>query len=300
MVKDTMKRKKPSFNEAYHGYRTFSECLEDAQKEGLLELDTDKRSRTYVVTRFGSELNNAAPPAVKKKTSRRRRPSGRRRVASPMHSGAPSEPGASRLERGPAADGNAVPPDQRHSVDVLADHLVDTGKLSRFQADKLRQGMALGLVLGPFHVLTPLGKGGMGTVYLARDSRSQLLVALKVLPPKRAREEERLLARFQREMEMCRRVAHPHLAWAYEVGVCQGVYYIAMEYIPGQSLYRLVNDQGPLEIARAARLFSEVASALEHAHNQGLIHRDMKPSNIIITPHDHAKVLDLDLALVQR
>src|SRR2546430_718954 len=74
MVKDTMKRKKPSFNEAYHGYRTFSELLEDAQKEGLLELDTDKRSRTYVVTRFGSETNAAAPAALeaKKKSSRRR------------------------------------------------------------------------------------------------------------------------------------------------------------------------------------------------------------------------------------
>src|SRR6516225_1444352 len=75
MVKDTMKRKKPSFNEAYHGYRTFSELLEDAQKEGLLELDTDKRSRTYVVTRFGAEMQQAgpaAPEAVKKKSRRRR------------------------------------------------------------------------------------------------------------------------------------------------------------------------------------------------------------------------------------
>ena len=134
---------------------------------------------------------------------------------------------------------------------------------------------------------------------VVKPSRSQLLVALKVLPPKRAREEERVLSRFRREMEMCQRVAHPHLAWAYEVGVCQGVYYIAMEYIPGRSLYRLVNDEGPLEISRAARLFAEVASALDHAHSQGLIHRDMKPSNIIITPHDHAKVLDLGLALVQ-
>src|SRR5207253_1916620 len=132
-----------------------------------------------------------------------------------------------------------------------------------------------------------------------RDVRSHLLVALKVLPPKRAREEERVLTRFRREMEMCQRVAHPHLAWAYEVGVCQGVYYIAMEYIPGRSLYRLVNDEGPLEISRAARLFAEVASALDHAHCQGLIHRDLKPSNIMITPHDHAKVLDLGLALVQ-
>jgi uncharacterized protein (TIGR00288 family) len=84
MIKDTMKRKKPSFNETYHGYRTFSELLEDAQKEGLLELDTDKRSRTYVVTAFGAEVNgakaseNAEVPAPKKK-SRRRRSSGRRR-----------------------------------------------------------------------------------------------------------------------------------------------------------------------------------------------------------------------------
>jgi serine/threonine protein kinase len=192
-----------------------------------------------------------------------------------------------------------VRPDQRQDAETLADYLVDSGALSRFQADKLLQGMAVGLVLGPFHVLAPIGKGGMGTVYLARDSRSQLLVALKVLPPKRAREEERLLFRFRREMEMCQRVAHPHLAYTYDVGVCQGVYYIALEYIPGKTLYRLVTEEGPLAVPRAARLFSEVASALDHAHNQGLIHRDMKPSNIVITPHDHAKVLDLGLALVQ-
>jgi serine/threonine protein kinase len=72
-----------------------------------------------------------------------------------------------------------------------------------------------------------------------------------------------------------------------------------MEYIPGQSLYRVVADGGPLPVPRAARLGAEVASALDHAHHQGLIHRDLKPSNIIITPHDHAKVLDLGLALVQ-
>jgi serine/threonine protein kinase len=192
-----------------------------------------------------------------------------------------------------------VPSDQRDDAEAVADHLVNAGKLSRFQASKLLRGMALGLVLGPFHVLAPIGKGGMGTVYLARDSRSQQLVALKVLSPKRAREEERLLARFRREMDMCQRVAHPHLAWTYEVGLCQGVYYIAMEYIPGKNLFRLVSDDGPLPVPRAARLFAEVATALDHAHNQGLIHRDLKPSNIIITPHDHAKVLDLGLALVQ-
>ncbi len=101
MVKDTMKRKKPSFNEAYHGYRTFSELLEDAQKEGLLELDTDKRSRTYVVTRFGSEMSSApaAPgPSLKKKGRRRRsskrtrtgaRPNGERAAAQGVPPGTP-------------------------------------------------------------------------------------------------------------------------------------------------------------------------------------------------------------------
>ncbi len=85
MVKDTMKRKKPSFNEAYHGYRTFSELLEDAQKEGLLELETDKRSRTYVVTRFGSELSSPAPAEggeARKRKSRRRRGT-RKKLAPP-------------------------------------------------------------------------------------------------------------------------------------------------------------------------------------------------------------------------
>src|SRR5260370_24133564 len=93
-----------------------------------------------------------------------------------------------------------MPLDQRQNPDAVADHLVEDGKLSRFQAGKLLRGMAVGLVLGPFHVLAPIGRGGMGTVYLARDSRSDLLVALKVLPPKRARAEKRLLARFRREM----------------------------------------------------------------------------------------------------
>jgi serine/threonine protein kinase len=192
-----------------------------------------------------------------------------------------------------------VPQGQRGDPQALAEHLVRNGKLSRFQARKLLEGTALGLKLGPFQVLAPVGKGGMGTVYLARDSRSDQLLALKVLPPKRAREEERILARFRREMEMCYRVAHPNLAWTYEVGVCQGVYFIAMEFIPGNNLFNLVSKEGPLPVPRAARLFAEVASALEHAHMQGLIHRDLKPSNIVITPNDHAKVLDLGLALMQ-
>ncbi|HTU20096.1 MAG TPA: NYN domain-containing protein [Gemmataceae bacterium] len=103
MVKDTMKRKKPSFNESYHGYRTFSELLEDAQKEGLLELETDKRSRTYVVTRFGDELRaeTAAAAAPAKKKSRRRRSSAKKKAA------AETKNGSSPLPEAPLAEAPA-------------------------------------------------------------------------------------------------------------------------------------------------------------------------------------------------
>jgi serine/threonine protein kinase len=189
-------------------------------------------------------------------------------------------------------------PGQRGDPQALADQLVKTGKLSRFQAHKLLKGTALGLLLGPYEVVSPIGRGGMGAVYLARDTRTRKLLALKVLPPKKARQEERLLSRFQREMSMGLRFSHPNLCQGLEVGIHRGVYYLAMEFIPGRSLHRLVQETGPLAVPRAARLFAEVASALEYAHGQGLIHRDLKPSNIMVTPNDHTKVLDLGLALL--
>src|SRR4051794_23028130 len=113
-----------------------------------------------------------------------------------------------------------MPAAGRSQPTAVAEHLVKQGKLSRFQARKLLRGSCVGLVLGAFQVLAPIGRGAMGIVYLARDQRSGQLLALKILPPRRAREEERVLARFRREMEMSQRVAHPHLAWAYEVGKC--------------------------------------------------------------------------------
>ena len=191
-----------------------------------------------------------------------------------------------------------VPPESREDPQAIADHLIRHGKLSRFQASKLLKGSAKGLLLGNYQILAPLGKGGMGTVYMARDQRNGQLVALKVLPPHRARTEERTLVRFQREMELSRRVIHPHVALTYETGEFKGVYYIAMEYIPGKSLYRVVSEEGPMNVPRLAHLGLEVAAALAHAHEQGLIHRDLKPSNILVTPHNHAKILDLGLAII--
>src|SRR5438067_10559489 len=151
--------------------------------------------------------------------------------------------------------------DRRTDPQELARHLIAEGKLSRFQAHKLLESATLGLRLGPYSIQTPIGRGGMGAVYLAEDTRTGKLLAIKVLPPKRARAEERYLARFQGEMEFAQRVSHPHIAQTHEVGESQGVYYIAMEYIPGQSIYRLVQTKGPLSVPRGAHLFDEGASA---------------------------------------
>jgi serine/threonine protein kinase len=183
--------------------------------------------------------------------------------------------------------------------ETIAQHLIDRGELSRFQADRLLRGNPRGLVLGPFRILEPIGQGGISVVYLAADSRSGEKVAVKAFLPKSTVQDARALARFQREMKLSRKLDHSNIAYTYEVGCSDGIHYLAMEYIQGRSLYRVVKDEGPLSVGRAARLFVEVCSALQHAHERGLIHRDIKPSNIMISEDDHAKILDFGLALIK-
>ena len=178
-----------------------------------------------------------------------------------------------------------VPPEQRGDARNLADHLIRIGKLSSFQADKLLKGVTLGLRLGSYHILTPIGKGGMGTVYLALDSRTGLHVAVKVLPPKLASKKTHYLTASCARWRYRKRSPIPNVARTYAAGEDQGVYYIAMEYIPGMSLARLVNKSGPLAVERAARLFVEIAAGLEHAHESK--HHPPRPQ--ALEHHDHAQ-----------
>ena len=192
----------------------------------------------------------------------------------------------------------SMPPEARDQAPAVAEFLVAQKMITTFQSHKVLAGVTQGLKLDSYVVQTPIGKGGMGTVYLAKDCRDGKAVAIKVLSPKRAKEGERHLVRFQREMVLSQKLDHDNIARTREVGEFKGVHYLVLEYIPGVTLHRLVTTEGVLTVPRAARLFVEVCDALEYAHAQGLIHRDLKPANIMVTPDDHAKVLDLGLALM--
>lgn len=180
----------------------------------------------------------------------------------------------------------------------LARALIQKGTLTSYQARKVLAGATRGFFLGGYRILRPLGAGGMGKVFLAQHEVDGQRVAIKVLPPRRAAEEKQALLRFRREMDLSRRAIHPNLARTLDVGNERDVYFMVMEYIPGESLYDMVKgaNGGPLRVPDTARLFLKVLDGLEAAHVAGLIHRDIKPSNIMITPDGDAKILDLGLA----
>ncbi len=147
-----------------------------------------------------------------------------------------------------------------------------------------------------YRVLEQLGSGGMGAVWLAEDIRLQRKVALKVLLAKVA-EDAVARERFAREARAASALSHPNIAHLYEIGDENGVFFLVMEYVEGESLQQRVKDH-PLPVADILALGAQIADALDDAHSKGIIHRDIKPPNIMITPRGHAKVLDFGLAKV--
>ncbi len=154
--------------------------------------------------------------------------------------------------------------------------------------------LAAGSKLGHYEIEAPLGAGGMGVVYRARDQRLHRLVAIKVLPPGLLKDEA-ARRRFRQEALALARLNHPNIAVVYDVGEEDGADFLVMEYVAGQSLAEKIRS-GPLPAKESLLFANEIAQALEEAHEQGVIHRDLKPGNILITPKGHAKVLDFGLA----
>jgi len=141
--------------------------------------------------------------------------------------------------------------------------------------------LSSGTRLGPYEILAPLGAGGMGEVYRAKDTQLKREVALKVLPAAVAADPDRL-ARFQREAELLAALNHPHIAQIYGVAESDGVRALVMELVEGPTLAERI-ARGPVPVAEALPLAQQLADALEYAHERGIIHRDLKPANIKLT-----------------
>jgi hypothetical protein len=154
--------------------------------------------------------------------------------------------------------------------------------------------LAPGTRLGTYEVVAPLGAGGMGEVWRARDTKLDREVALKFLPASFAEDPERLV-RFEREAKVLASLNHPNIAGIYGFHEHQGVRFLAMEMVPGEDLSRRLK-KGTVPLSEAVDLARQIAEALGVAHEQGIVHRDLKPANIKLTPDGKAKVLDFGLA----
>jgi tRNA A-37 threonylcarbamoyl transferase component Bud32 len=141
----------------------------------------------------------------------------------------------------------------------------------------------LGCTLGPYEILEPIGKGGMAEIYKARHVRLDRTVAIKILPPRLA-EEGDFRERFEREARAIARLKHPNIVQVYDFGDCDGLYYMAMEYIPGRDLAQRMNRNRKLPPAQVWWVASDLAAALDYAHERGIVHRDVKPSNVLLEP----------------
>jgi serine/threonine protein kinase len=192
---------------------------------------------------------------------------------------------------------------RREVESLLAQHIEAEDFIEEPALKVAAKGMAsdpsqslLGQQLGPSKILSMLGAGGMGEVYLGQDSRLERTVAVKVLPTELASDPDRM-RRFIREARAASALKHPNVATIYEIGESDTVQFIAMEYIEGQTLVTKISGRA-LETAEILNIGIQVADALDEAHGKGIIHRDIKPANIMLTPRDQVKVLDFGLAKV--
>ena len=148
--------------------------------------------------------------------------------------------------------------------------------------------------LGPYEIVAPVGEGGMGEVYRARDTRLNRSVAIKVLPQGIADDPGRM-ARFEQEARSIAALNHPNILAIYDVGVQDGTSYLVMELLEGETLHQRL-EHGALPVRKAVEIGTQIAFGLAAAHERGIIHRDLKPENIFLTKDGHVKLLDFGLA----
>ena len=181
------------------------------------------------------------------------------------------------------------------SVKLLAAELVRRGRLTKYQVGRIATGRILGLVLGKYVIQDKIGEGGMGEVFLAEHRRMKRPVVVKVLPESATKSKDSI-RRFQHEVEAAARLSHPNIVTAFDADEEHGVHFLVMEYVDGEPLGELAARQGPLAIDLGLSCILQAAIGLEYAHATGIIHRDIKPNNLLIDKAGSVKILDMGLA----
>jgi serine/threonine protein kinase len=179
------------------------------------------------------------------------------------------------------------------SDDVLSEQLIQLGYLNRWQAEQLRRGHTK-FTLGPYRILDAIGHGGMGYVFKGEHGLLGRIEAIKVLP--KSQMDPRSIEAFCREIRAQAQLDHPNLVRLSFADKEGDTYFLVTEFVPGSDLRRLVRHHGPLSERQAALVVSQAAEALAFAHARGLVHRDVKPGNLLVTPEGRTKLTDLGLA----
>jgi eukaryotic-like serine/threonine-protein kinase len=178
---------------------------------------------------------------------------------------------------------------------ACASALIKARLITPFQARQFLAGKFRGLILGQYKILSQLGRGGMATVFLAEHRGLNRLVALKMFPPAKAK-DQLAVERFKREARAAAAVDHPNIVRVFDVFAAMARQFIVMEYVQGKDLHSLLMANGPLHFATAISYILHAAKGLQHAHEKGFIHRDIKPANLILSKDGTIKLLDMGLA----
>jgi serine/threonine-protein kinase len=171
----------------------------------------------------------------------------------------------------------------------------DDFKIAHFDGEPDPAGHYEGKVAGNYRILREIGRGGMGSIYMAQHKPLDHVVAIKFLD-RRLTGDPVYVEMFLREGRAAAKLRHPGLVAVYDLGCFHDTYYLIMEYVEGIDLHRLVKEQGPLELKRAADFVVQAAEALGYAHKAHFVHRDVKPDNLILTPEGKIKICDMGLA----
>lgn len=182
-------------------------------------------------------------------------------------------------------------------VDVrkLAGAMVRDGVLTYFQAEQFMLGKWRGFTIGKYKLLERIGFGGMGQVFLCEHMYMRRRVAIKVLPPAKA-EEPAALGRFYREARAAAALDHPNIVRTHDIDQDGNLHFLVMEYVDGSSLLEIIKKKGPMAIDRACHYVAQTLQGLDHAFRVGVIHRDIKPGNVLVDRTGSAKILDMGLA----